>query len=212
MKIEITSVSARDGGALICLAVLLSEGEKVDERELLLLSSQYTELGVSRGEIDEATFDEISEASELCLAVRRGMSILGYGASSKKELAKKLVLRGVAREMANGAAEMLERMGYVDENEDAARLAERSLKKYWGIRRISSELMSKGYGDSAVRYALDTLRDVDFSMLCKEYIDKKYRALPDTPDGRKKLFSALMRMGYTSSEIREAFRAFGDRD
>jgi hypothetical protein len=125
MKIEITSVSARDGGALICLAVLLSEGEKVDKRELLLLSSQYTELGVSRGEIDEATFDEISEASELCLAVRRGMSILGYGASSKKELAKKLMLRGVAREMANGAAEMLERMGYVNKNEDAARLAER---------------------------------------------------------------------------------------
>ena len=103
MKIEITSVSARDGGALICLVILLSEGENVDKRELLLLSSQYTELGVSRGEIDEATFDEISEASELCLAVRRGMSILGYGASSKKELAKKLVLRGVAREMANGA-------------------------------------------------------------------------------------------------------------
>ena len=212
MKIEITSVSARDGGALICLAVALSDGENVDRREFLLLSSQYAEIGVSKGEIDEAAFDTISEASELCLAVRRGMNILGYGASSKRELSKKLALRGVTRDMASGAAEMLERMGYVNEREDAARFAERAVRKYWGTRRIYSELVSKGYEQGAVEFAIDTLESVDFSALCKDYIDKKCGALPETPDGRKKLFAALMRMGYTSSEIREAFRAFADRD
>lgn len=211
MKIEITSVSARDGGALICLAVALTDGENVDRREFLLLSSQYTELGVAKGVIDQTAFDEISEASELCLAVRRGMNILGYGAVSKKVLTKKLILRGVARESASGAAEMLERMGYINESEDAARFAERGLRKYWGLRRISSELISKGYEHSALRSAIESLEGVDFSALCEEYIHKKYRALPDTPEGRKKLYAALLRMGYTSSEIREAFRAFEEK-
>ena len=212
MKIDITSVSARDGGALICLAVALTSGEKVDRREFLLLSSQYSALGVSKGEIDRITFDAISEASELCLAVRRGMNMLGYGASSKRELEKKLIQRGVAREMANDAAEMLETMGCINECEDAARFAERAMRKYWGVRRISSELISRGYERDAVAFAIESLEGVDFAALCKEYIDKKYRALPDLPEGRKRLFAALLRMGYTSSEIREAFRAFGDSD
>ena len=211
MKIEITSLSARDGGALVSLTVSLSEGANVDRREFLVLSSLFAELSVECGEIDGEIFDKISEASELSLAVRRGMSILGYGAASKKELERKLVVKGVARDVARSAAEHLSLMGYIDESEDAARLAERAVRKLYGSRRISAELVAKGYSAEAVRYALDTLENVDFSALCEEYIAKRYKALPSTPDGRKKLFSALVRMGYSSSEIKEAFRAFGDR-
>ena len=145
----------------------MTSGENVDRREFLLLSSQYAELGVEKGGIDEDTFDAISEASELCLAVRRGMDILGYGAVSKKELVRKLTLRGVARDVASGAADMLASMGYVDENKDAARFAERGIRKYWGVRRIASELMSKGYGREAVAFAIESLEGVDFSALCK---------------------------------------------
>ena len=208
MKIEITSASARDGGAVICVSVRLSEGENSETRELLLLSSQYIELGACVGEIDCDRFDELNSAAELCSAARRGMNILGYGSCSKRGLAQKLRAKGVDAGVASAAADLLESMRYIDENEDAARIAERCVRKYWGIRRISSELYSKGYGADAVEYAIESLARVDFSSLCEEYIKKKYRALPDTPDGRKKLFAALLRMGYTSSEIKEAFRAF----
>lgn len=210
MKIEITSVSARDGGALICLAVALSEADKVDRREFLLLSSQYAELGVKKGAIDEDEFDAVYRASELCAAVRRGMNILGYGACSKRELERKLASKGVEKSLAMGASEMLESMGYVNECEDAARFAERALLKYWGARRITAELYSRGYSADAVSYAMDTLADFDFSELCAEYIDKKYKSLPETPEGRKKLFASLLRMGYSTSEIKEAFCAILD--
>ncbi len=192
----------------MCVSVRISNGENSEMRELLLLPSQLSELGLSLREISEETFDEISAAAELCAAFRRGLNALGYGAYSKKELVMKLCHKGVTREMATGAADLLEEMGYVNEAEDAARLAERSLRKFWGIRRISSELYAKGYSSDAVDAALSTLEKVDFAALCEEYIRKKYRSLPDSPEGRKKLFSALVRMGYTSSEIKEAFRAF----
>ena len=207
MKIEITSISARDSGTLVCVGVKLSSGENSEIRELLLLTSQYAELGVVQGEINEERFDTLLFAAKLCSAVRRGVSALGYGACSKKELARKLAAKGVSREMANGAAEYLERMGYINECDDAARFAERSLEKYWGRRRISAELYAKGYCADAVEYALDSLEMTDFSELCAEYIMKKYKGVPETPEGRKKLYSALMRMGYSSSEIKEAFRA-----
>lgn len=208
MNIEITSVSSRDGGALVCVAVRISNGENSEMIEFLLLPSQLAELGLSAREISEETFDEINAAAELCSAFRKGLSALGYGAYSKKELVMKLCHKGVTREMANGAADLLEQMGYVNEAEDAARLAERSVKKFWGARRISSELYAKGYSPDAVAWALASLESVDFAALCEDYIRKKYKSIPDSPEGRKKLFSALMRMGYTSSEIKEAFRAF----
>ncbi len=206
MKIEITSVSARDSGALICVSVRLSSGENFEIRELLLLPSQYTELGVAEGEIGEERFDGLLAAADLCSAFRKGLSLLGYGACSKKELSRKLSQKGVARQLASGAAEMLERMGYINEREDSVRIAERCVRKYWGLRRIRAELYSKGYGDIATQSAVDSLDEIDFSELCAEYIVKKYKALPEAPEGRKKLFAALMRMGYSSSEIKEAFR------
>jgi SOS response regulatory protein OraA/RecX len=207
MKIEITSASARDCGAYVSVRAKLSDGSNFEIRELLLLASQYAELGVTIGEIDCEVFDALVSRSELCAAYLRGVAVLGYGAHSKKELARKLCQKGVTREMANGAAEMLERAGYINESDDAARLAERATKKYWGRRRISSELYARGYDADAVSSALETLEDVDFSRLCEEYIRKKYKEIPDDQNSRKKLFSALLRMGYTSSEIKEAFRA-----
>ena len=206
MKIEITSVTARDGGGLIAIGAKISEGENLERRELVLLASQYSELSVRTGEIGTEEFEEILSAAELCSAVRKGMAILGYGAYSKKELALKLRNKGVAMQTASGAADLLAEMGYVDEQEDAARFAERSVRKYHGKRRIASELFSKGYPNEAVEYALGSIEEIDFSERCAEYIEKKYRNIPDTPEGRKKLFSALARMGYTSSEIKEAFR------
>lgn len=206
MKIEVTSVCSRDGGAAVCVSVRLSEGANSERRELILLASQYSELRVVRGEIDADDFDRLQSAAELCSAVRRGMSLLGYGACSKKALTLKLRNKGVDPETARSAADTLEQIGYIDEAADAQRIAERCIKKYWGRSRISAELFSKGYSDEAVRTALDSLDEVDFAELCADYIEDKYRVPPNDPEQRRKLFGALARRGFSSSDIKDAIR------
>lgn len=206
MKIEVTSVCSRDGGAAVCVSVRLSDGENSERRELILLASQYSELRVAKGEIDADDFDRLQSAAELCSAVRRGMALLGYGACSKRALTLKLRTKGIAPDMARSAADLLERIGYIDETADAQRVAERCVKKYWGKSRISAELFSKGYSDQAVRAALDSLDEVDFAELCAEYIEDKYRVPPSEPEQRRKLFSALTRRGFSSSDIKDAIR------
>lgn len=205
MTVNITSITAKNGGAELCVRVRISNGENSETRELFLLARQYAELRPREGEISEEYFEELSSASQVCCAVKRGMYILGYGACSGKNMILKLRAKGFDRESAAQAAEHLCELGYINENEDAAREAERALKKGWGRRRIASMLCEKGYSNEAVENAIDTLRDYDFSSACAAIVRKKYGSVPEDSEQRKKLFAALLRYGYSSSEIKNAF-------
>lgn len=212
MRIEILSISASNGGADIVLAVRLSDGENSEKRSLVLLARQFAELRPEKGEISEERFDELSEAAEICAAVKRGMNILGYGACSKKNMRLKLCSKGFAAGVAESAAEYLEELGYINEKKDASREAERCIVKYWGRRRIAAALYEKGYSESAVRGAIESLVGVDFEERCVTLIKKKFRYLPKETNERKKLFAALLRYGYSSSEIKNAFCIIENED
>ncbi|MBQ7384642.1 MAG: regulatory protein RecX [Clostridia bacterium] len=205
MTVSVTSVSALNGGSEILLSVCISDGEHSEKRQLVLLSRQYAELRPEKGEISEERFDELSHAADICAAVKRGMNILGYGASSKKNMRLKLRSKGFSPEVSETAAEYLEELGYINEESDAEREAERCVGKYWGRRRIAAALYEKGYCEAAVRGAIDSLEAVDFEGRCVSLIEKKFRALPEDANGRKKLFAALLRYGYSPSEIKNAF-------
>lgn len=205
MTINITSITAKNGGAELCVRVRISNGESSETRELFLLARQYAELRPQKGEISEEFFDELAAASEVCSAVKRGMYILGYGACSGKNMVNKLRSKGFDKETAIAAAEHLCELGYINENEDAAREAERALKKGWGRRRIAAMLCEKGYRSEAVENAMDSLRGYDFSSACTAVVRKKFGSVPKDNEQRKKLFAALMRYGYSATEIKNAF-------
>ncbi|MBQ8140678.1 MAG: regulatory protein RecX [Clostridia bacterium] len=204
MIIEITSVSARSGGAEVELGVRICNGENFETKRIVLLSRRYAELSVTSGSVSQECFEELELEAEICRAVKRGMYILGYGASSKKNMVLKLRSKGFSREISETASEYLCELGYINEEKDAVCEAERCLKKYWGRRRISASLYEKGYSDEAVRAALESLRGVDFSERCAELIRKRFRVVPDEPRELQKLIASMVRYGYSSSEIKEA--------
>ena len=205
MTLKITSITAINGGAEVCIGVGIEEGENSEKRQLLLLSRQYAELRVQKGEISPELFDRLLEASEICAAVKRGMNILGYGACSEKNMTLKLRSKGFSRESAESAAGYLCELGYINERDDALREAEKCIKKHWGLKRIAAALYEKGYSSDAISLALEELEGYDFSDSCAELIRKKFRALPDDRETQKKIFANLLRYGYTSSEIKKAF-------
>ena len=211
MTIEITSISAVNSGAEIVIEVRISEGDNFEKRKLILLARQYAELRISKGEIERERFDDLVEAGEVCAAVKRGMNILGYGACSEKNMALKLRSKGVDKESAVRAARYLSELGYINEVNDAAREAERCLKKYWGIKRIVAFLYEKGYSDTAVHHAIAELEEYDFVDSCIALIEKKFRSFPEEREEQKKLFASLVRYGHSSSDIRKAFAFFSKK-
>lgn len=206
MEIRITAVSARSGGEEFEVCFELSNGEHAEKRSLMISSSQYLVLCPQQGVCDEQTFDEIKYASDVWCATKRGIFILGYGACSEKALAAKLVSKGFGRDIAAEAVRAIVAKGLLRPADDAARAAEKMAKKLWGKRRIISALYEKGYSAEAVSKAIFALEDggVDFEENCKRLAREKYSATELDVGEQTKVYSALSRYGYSSSEIKSA--------
>jgi len=200
MTVEITSIVAANSGAEVHLHLRISDGVHCERRVLPLLTCQYASLRPQKGEVDTEMLDRLLLQSQICEAVTRGMSMLAYAPSSEKHLINKLRQRGYDGRIAKTAAAYLTRMGYIHEIEDAVREAERCVKKRWGRRRIASSLLEKGYTDEAITEALASLEEDVMLENC--VIEVRKRALLwEDAEQRKKAYAALLRLGYSSSQI-----------
>ncbi|MBQ8850145.1 MAG: regulatory protein RecX [Clostridia bacterium] len=211
MTVSVLSVSAR-GSDEIAVTFEISEGELRQRARFLLSSRAFADLRLTVGECDRSVFDAASEAAELYSAVKRGLFILGYGSCSKKDLCRRLVMKGIPREVANAAVNELAADGFINERADAEREAERCVSKLWGRKKITAHLYNKGYSEEAVKGALYALEDsgVDFSELCAERLRRAYDSLPDDPKDIQRVMAALARCGFSGSEIKTAMRIFKD--
>ena len=116
----------------------------------------------------------------------------------------KLRQRGFDAETVTQAVELIRAQGYLHEDSDAKREAERSLSKGWGLRRIGQYLRQRGYDTDAIQGALDSLCDEDFDERCC-IAARKYCHMPPTDAKQKqKIVAYLLRYGYDMSEIRHA--------
>ena len=205
MTVFISSLSVH-GADEIAVSIEITDGEHTQRERLVVFSAQCADLGIVRGEIDEDTYDAILYSSSVHTAVRQGLSVLSYGTCSERALLRKLIARGNSREIAEEAIEELRQNGYIDQESDAAREAERGAIKLWGKMRITASLREKGYSDESIKYALSYLRTsgVDFVENCATLIRRKWGDVPTTPDERRKMVASVMRYGYASEEIRAA--------
>ncbi len=208
MKIEVISVSAVSEGAEMIISVSISnEDNKTEKRKFLIFTEQYLEIGIRKGQIiDEEIFDKIEELSKKCRAIRKGVDLLSYSASSKVRLAHRLRSKGIDKESAESAAEHLEKIGVINEEADVERQVASCLKKLWGKRRIYRELCAKGYDRALVETEISKIDDETLVQNCVACFRKNHKILPEDPEVRKKIVASLVRYGYTFSEIKEAFR------
>jgi SOS response regulatory protein OraA/RecX len=202
--ITIRSLHAQNEGSEIAVRVLLEQGEHREERRLLITTEQYYELKLCRGVISEEMFDRLEEASLLCSAIRSGEHLLSYGANSVQMLSQKLMRRGFSRDVALSAAQKLQQMGLIDEQNDLRREMEKCLRKLWGAKRIGAHLWSRGFASDAMNELPALLEEVDFVSNCVTLIGKHYVGIPTDPDERRRMIASLSRYGYSIGEIRSA--------
>ena len=206
MRIAITSLSAR-GESGIAVTLEINSAEHSQRETFLLDGRAVADLGLKVGECSREVFEEIEHASRVCTAKNKALFLLGYGASSPKNLARKLVMNGISKDIATDAVKELLADGFLDPREDARREAEKCVSKLLGRKRITATLFEKGYTERYIKYALASIEadGVDYIELCAERIRRSSTAIPDTPNEKRKLVSKLERYGFTLTEIKEAF-------
>jgi SOS response regulatory protein OraA/RecX len=210
MNIQIISICPRSGGeeTEITFEIKSHSGEHASRESFIISSAAYLRLGLEVCVSDTEQYDTVSHEADVWCATKKALHLLGYGACSKKALRIKLVSKGFGKHIAEAAVDALSRRGLVCENDDAARVAEKMAAKLWGKKRIASGLYEKGYSSESVKNALDSLEDngIDYIENCRKLIDTRYTIDTDDNDGQRKIFAALMRYGYSASEIKQAMQ------
>lgn len=175
--------------------------------EMLVSEEQYERFDIDEGEmIDDKRFLSIREEMLFDNARRAAFSILSCGENNKKSLIMKLQNKGFSYELCKNMALYMEHRGYIDEKKQIGLLCDGYLKKKYGKIKIINELVTKGYlREDVTDYVQKELSSIDFAENCAYIIENKFIPLPSVQsDDFKKMMGALMRYGYSFSEIKGA--------
>ena len=131
-RFELLSVRAADGGARLILT-LECETASGKRRETLSVLTARMPRVPQKGAVDADTFALLHREHALCAALAMGLRSLSAGGGSCLQLRQKLCAKGVARDVAEDAVQVLCEKGYLNERESALAAAEADLRKLWGI-------------------------------------------------------------------------------
>ena len=152
---------------------------------------------------DEETGD-ILHAAVVYAVECAAMTYLSRAEHCRSSLSAKLVKKGMDRDDVSQALDHLEAVGFLDDYRFAgAWLRTRYVNHAEGRTKLSAELRSRGVEPHAAKKALDDFfADHSQSGLCRRAV-KKYLRTHENP-GEEKMFAALIRLGFTYGQIKEA--------
>lgn len=194
------------GNERITVRVTVANQYGSESLEFVLMREHSEELGLKIGGIDEEVLPELEYYAEVARAYGSACASFAYTYASYAVLFQKLLQKGFAKDVAEDAIESVKLRGFVNEEEIAIRRSQVLAEKHWGRARIVMKLREEGF-DGAAMYAVSCQLDgFDFVDSCAALIKKKYKSVP--PDGHKKelMYASLMRMGFSSAEIRDAMK------
>ena len=168
---------------------------------------------VSGDEINEEELTAFEEAAGSRRAFNSALNSLDYRDHSEKEIRARL-LRKHDADYVDEAVEKLIELDLVNDERYAENYARELFeRKKFGKMRIKSELRAKGISADIANAAVEELfeeEEPDNVQRIVDIIGKRYYNRMNDEVGRKKVFSALQRMGYSFSDIREAMSEFSD--
>ena len=168
---------------------------------------------ISGDEIDEEELTAFEEAAGSRRAFNSALNSLDYRDHSEKEIRAKL-MRKHGAEYVDEAVEKLIELDLINDRRYAENYARELFEhKKFGKIRIKSELIAKGIASNIASETVNSLfedEEPDNIQRIVDIIEKKYYNRMNDEVGRKKVFSALQRMGYSFSDIREAMSEFSD--
>lgn len=157
-------------------------------------------------EITEAELERLTEKINVRRAYNCAVSLLARRDHSESELKRKLREKGYSLG-SEKALEKLKNDGYVDDLRFARSYISELIRiKHYGKKRVEQELYKKGVSREIASEALSEA-EFDGDTL-EELIRRKFITKITDEKGRQKAVNALMRMGYSYSEIKDALSNF----
>ncbi|MES2684112.1 MAG: regulatory protein RecX [Pseudomonadota bacterium] len=140
----------------------------------------------------------------------KAMRLLGRREHSARELSSKLRQGGVEAELTTEVVESMTENGWQSDPRFAASRIQNRIAQGFGPIRISAELRVAGLPDALIREAMEAA-ECDWTTLCVETYQRKYRQPPADRAEKQKRYNHLAARGFAGEHIRAAFDG-GDDD
>lgn len=158
-------------------------------------------------EIDDQTYEEMAVEIEKRRAFQKGVALSFSRLHSKYEIYQKL-LRSFSKDSAQYAADKCEEIGVVNDRDFAELYAnELQNRKGMGVSRIKLELKRKGISSDIADEVVDCLES-DEKQQIKDLIERKYHRRLVDEKGKRSAFNALVRLGYSYGDVKNAIEEF----
>ena len=156
-------------------------------------------------DLSEEEWEELVSAVNYRKAFNKCADYLSRRSHSEKELLDKVIKGGVDRESAVKAIERFKELGYINDRDFAFEYTEYLLNsKRYSLNRVKQELFYKGISKDIISEAIDGI-ETDQAQTVINIINKSYVRKLNEEGGREKVITALMRRGFSYSDIKEAF-------
>jgi regulatory protein len=183
----------------------LESGER-----LVIDLSAIADLALYDGrELDDEELASLREYSRRFGAKERALRLLEKRQMSRRELIKKLIEKGEDENSAEYAAELMERIGAINDREYAGAVARHYTRMGYGAGRVRQELMRRGIDRELWAEAIDEAPENSGKL--DALLERKLRNT-DFSDRKevKKATDMLLRRGFSWSEIKEALGRYTD--
>ena len=201
MRVEEVKKSQRKQGRFL---VRLEDGGilRVTEDELLRFGLRE---GLELGEEELEALRASAKASRTKAAAAR---MIGSRALSKQELTRRLMKKGSDAGDAQAAADWLEEIGAVDDENYAAALVRHYGGKGYGPARVRDELRRRGVDRGLWDSALEEMPEAAEIL---DHLLQKRGDLSD-PKERRRASDALLRRGFSWEQVRAARGRYAERE
>ena len=178
------------------LRIDFAEGEPA-----FINSEVVLDKGLRRGtELSDEEWEAVVYAIDFRRAKERALYLLDYKDYSYVSMYKKLA-ENYPEQLCYDVCDKLAQLGVIDDRRYAAALARHYMEvKRFGRYRAVREMMQKGVSKPLAEEALEPFDDTVRERL-RELIEKKYLRRIDDEDSMNKVKNALVRQGYSYSDI-----------
>ena len=159
-------------------------------------------------ELSDAELTELRSRSGEFEAKQRALRLLSSRQMSRRELRKKLTEKGATDEAADAAADLMERIGAVNDAEYAASIVRHYSKMGYGAGRIRQELLRRGVDKELWDDALSGLPESGDKL--DELITRRLRGGDPDEKELKRLTDMLIRRGFSWSEVRASLARYNE--
>ena len=200
MRIDRLEASKHKSGRVL---LFLADGTllKGSEKEVLDFSLRAGD------ELDEETLARLKAACGTAGTKARAADLINRRAMSRSDLEKKLRDRGAGEGDIRYAAEWLEAIGALNDQDFAAMLARSCAQRFYGPARFREELRRHGI-DRALWEEAESLLPPEEEII-ENYLRAKVRVPPADERERKRLSDSLARRGFSWGAVKSALRRFG---